>query len=81
LSCLSINDITLSLDKGSFLGFVGPNGGGKTTLLRTILWAYKADFRGDTYLWTIAVRSRPAGTIVLTATVIFLTALFFKRKR
>jgi zinc transport system ATP-binding protein len=32
-----LNNITLSLDEGRFLGIVGPNGGGKTTLLRAIL--------------------------------------------
>lgn len=30
-------DINLSLDEGKFLGIVGPNGGGKTTLLRVVL--------------------------------------------
>jgi len=32
-----LSEITLSLDEGKFLGIVGPNGGGKTTLLRAIL--------------------------------------------
>jgi zinc transport system ATP-binding protein len=32
-----LNNITLSLDEGRFFGIVGPNGGGKTTLLRAIL--------------------------------------------
>jgi zinc transport system ATP-binding protein len=32
-----LNRINLSLDEGRFLGVVGPNGGGKTTLLRAIL--------------------------------------------
>lgn len=32
-----LSDINLSLQEGSFLGIVGPNGGGKTTLLRVIL--------------------------------------------
>ncbi len=32
-----LNGITLSLEEGRFLGVVGPNGGGKTTLLRVIL--------------------------------------------
>lgn len=36
-----LNNITLSLDEGRFLGVVGPNGGGKTTLLRTILGLIK----------------------------------------
>lgn len=36
-----LNNITLSLDEGRFLGVVGPNGGGKTTLLRAILGLIK----------------------------------------
>jgi len=36
-----LHDITISLDEGSFLGIVGPNGGGKTTLLRAILGLIK----------------------------------------
>jgi zinc transport system ATP-binding protein len=32
-----LNNITFSLEEGRFLGIVGPNGGGKTTLLRTII--------------------------------------------
>lgn len=32
-----LHDINLSLDEGRFLGIVGPNGGGKTTLLRVII--------------------------------------------
>ncbi|MBM4141600.1 MAG: ABC transporter ATP-binding protein [Nitrospira sp.] len=36
-----LKDITLSLDEGRFIGIVGPNGGGKTTLLRIILGLIK----------------------------------------
>jgi zinc transport system ATP-binding protein len=32
-----LKDINFSLDEGKFIGIVGPNAGGKTTLLRTIL--------------------------------------------
>src|SRR5512139_3687346 len=32
-----LTDINLTLPEGRFLGIVGPNGGGKTTLLRIIL--------------------------------------------
>ena len=38
-----LNNITLSLEKGRFLGVVGPNGGGKTTLLRVILGLIRPD--------------------------------------
>jgi zinc transport system ATP-binding protein len=36
-----LHDISLSLEEGRFLGIVGPNGGGKTTLLRVILGLIK----------------------------------------
>ncbi len=36
-----LKNITLSLDEGRFIGIVGPNGGGKTTLLRAILGLIK----------------------------------------
>ena len=38
-----LNNITLALEKGRFLGVVGPNGGGKTTLLRVILGLIRPD--------------------------------------
>lgn len=36
-----LKDINLSLEEGRFIGIVGPNGGGKTTLLRAILGLIK----------------------------------------
>lgn len=36
-----LRDITFSLEEGKFLGVVGPNGGGKTSLIRVILGLLK----------------------------------------
>ncbi|MDY3846362.1 MAG: ABC transporter ATP-binding protein [Eubacteriales bacterium] len=33
----ALDDVSLDVYRGEFLGIIGPNGGGKTTLLRTIL--------------------------------------------
>lgn len=38
-----LENISLCIDKGEFLGIVGPNGGGKSTLLKLILGLLKAD--------------------------------------
>lgn len=32
-----LKDVSVSLDEGEFLGIIGPNGGGKTTLLKVLL--------------------------------------------
>lgn len=36
-----LNKINLTINKGDFLGIIGPNGGGKTTLLKVILGLIK----------------------------------------
>jgi zinc transport system ATP-binding protein len=38
-----LRDVNLSLRKGEFLGIIGPNGGGKTTLLKLMLGILKPD--------------------------------------
>jgi zinc transport system ATP-binding protein len=38
-SKIILDDITFCIDQGVFLGVIGPNGGGKTTLLKLILGA------------------------------------------
>ncbi|NPV61525.1 MAG: metal ABC transporter ATP-binding protein [Methanotrichaceae archaeon] len=38
-----LEDINLELEEGDFLGLIGPNGGGKTTLLKVILGLIKPD--------------------------------------
>lgn len=39
---LVLNNISLTVHKGDYLGIIGPNGGGKTTLLKIILGLLKA---------------------------------------
>lgn len=46
---LVLEDIQLNIDKGMFMGLVGPNGGGKTTLINIILGLLKPQ-KGSIYL-------------------------------
>jgi zinc transport system ATP-binding protein len=41
-----LEEVNLEIREGTFLGLIGPNGGGKTTLLKTILGLVKPD-RGE----------------------------------
>jgi len=41
-----LEDVNLELNEGNFLGLIGPNGGGKSTLLKVMLGLIKPD-RGD----------------------------------
>jgi len=38
-----LSDVTFALEQGEFLGIIGPNGGGKTTLLNLMLGLLKPD--------------------------------------
>ena len=44
-----LKDVNLSIYQDDFLGIIGPNGGGKTTLLRTILGLIKAQSGSVTF--------------------------------
>lgn len=50
-----LREVSLRIRQGTFLGLIGPNGGGKTTLLRVILGLVKPD-RGQ-----VRIFGRPAG--------------------
>lgn len=44
-----LKDVNLNINRGTFMGLVGPNGGGKTTLIKIILGLLKPD-SGQIYL-------------------------------
>jgi ABC-2 type transport system ATP-binding protein len=46
LGAFALEDVSLSLPRGTIMGFVGPNGAGKTTTLKIILGLVRKD-RGD----------------------------------
>jgi len=45
---VAVNDVTLSIKKGSVIGLVGPNGSGKTTLFNVISGVYRPEV-GEIY--------------------------------
>ncbi len=45
-----VEDINLSVDKNDFLGIIGPNGGGKTTVLRLIVGVLKPK-KGEVFVF------------------------------
>ena len=42
-----LHDINLTIYERDFLGIIGPNGGGKTTLIKCILGLPETHYRGD----------------------------------
>lgn len=46
----TLEDVNLSINRGDFLAVTGPNGGGKTTLLRIILRLLKPTSGTVTYI-------------------------------
>ena len=40
---VALDKISISIKKGSFIGVIGPNGGGKTTLIKVLLGLIKPD--------------------------------------
>jgi len=46
---VALKNVNLQIDRGMFMGLVGPNGGGKTTLIKLILGLLKPD-SGSIYL-------------------------------
>jgi ABC-2 type transport system ATP-binding protein len=41
--CVALDDLTLSVPKGSVYGLIGPNGAGKSTAIRHMVGAYRPD--------------------------------------
>ena len=50
----AVSDVTLSVTAGEFLALVGPNGGGKTTLLKLALGLLKPQ-KGSVALWGVPI--------------------------
>lgn len=51
-----LRDISLSVVKGDYLGLIGPNGGGKTTLVKIMLGLLRPQ-EGSAHLFGVPVRS------------------------
>jgi zinc transport system ATP-binding protein len=57
---LALRDVSLDVERGSFVGLMGPNGGGKTTLIKTIVGLIKPD-RGEVVVGSPA--GKPVGYV------------------
>ncbi|MGA9031166.1 MAG: ATP-binding cassette domain-containing protein, partial [Sulfuricaulis sp.] len=52
----ALEDVNLEVEDGEFLGLVGPNGGGKSTLLRIVATLLKPS-AGDAYVFGANVKT------------------------
>ncbi len=50
-----IKEVSFRVEEGEFIGIIGPNGSGKTSLLRAVTRILKPD-RGEIYLWGKDIR-------------------------
>jgi zinc transport system ATP-binding protein len=57
---LALEDVSLEVDEGEFVGLVGPNGGGKSTLLRIVLGLLTPDSGRVSVLGEPPARARHA---------------------
>ena len=60
----AIEEINLEIEKGDFLGLLGPNGGGKSTLIKTILGLVEnccgtVKIFGETILFKLLLKMLP----------------------
>lgn len=55
---VALDNVTLSIKEGEFVGLIGPNGSGKSTLFNVISGIYKPD-KGDVYLFGERVTGLP----------------------
>ena len=51
-----LNDVSMTVHRGEYCAIIGPNGGGKTTLIRILLGLIKAD-KGDIKLFGLPLKA------------------------
>ena len=82
-SLKALDNVNLDIEKGDYLGIIGPNGGGKSTLIKTIL-GYNKNYKGSiTYdknlsLSYVPQRSEVSRDFPITVIEVVLTALLPK---
>jgi ABC-2 type transport system ATP-binding protein len=65
-SVKALTDVSLNLSRGKLIGFIGPSGAGKTTLIRSIVG------RLETPAGAVEVLGQPAGSAGLLKTVTYM---------